>query len=95
MSWDVRNEEPGLAGSVERLVAWYAALDQELEDVLSGIPEAQFRDGHVQRDDGFEMPTGAQFHAWREAILIFCAKADVYRRALGKPRSEHWGHWIG
>jgi hypothetical protein len=95
MSWDVRNDEPGLDRSVERLRAWYAALDAELEAVLADVPDEQFREGHIERDGGFAMPTGAQFHAWREAILIFCAKADVYRRAMGKPRSEQWEHWIG
>ena len=58
MSWDVRNDEPGLDRSVERLRAWYAALDAELEAVLEDVPEEQFREGHIERDDGFAMPTG-------------------------------------
>jgi hypothetical protein len=41
------------------------------------------------------MPFGAHFHTYREAILIFCAKADVYLRAMGKHRGKQWEDWIG
>ena len=77
------NEEPGLSRSVERLRGWYAAMDAEFEAVVGAIPEDTFQTGTIDRGDGFQMPMGAQFHTWREAILIFCAKADVYLRALG------------
>ena len=82
--WDVKNEEPGLAGSVERLQAWYADLDAELEAALTAIPEDEFRTGKIDRGEGFMMPIGSQFHTYREAILIFCAKADVYLRCHGQ-----------
>ena len=95
LTWEVKNEEPGLAGSVERLQAWYAAMDPELEDALQAIPAEEFRDGRIDRGEGFLMPIGSQFHTYREAILIFCAKADVYLRAMGKPRGEQWEDWIG
>ena len=93
--WDATNEEPGLARSVERLRAWYARLDPELEAALADIPEEEFRDGRIDRGEGFMMPIGSQFHTYREAILIFCAKADVYLRAMGKHRGEQWEDWIG
>lgn len=93
--WEVKNDEPGLARSTSRLIAWYAALDAELETVLQAIPEDEFRDGRVDRGGGFMMPIGAQFHTYREAILIFCAKADVYLRAMGRHRAEQWEDWIG
>ena len=93
--WDVKNEEPGLAGSIERLQAWYAALDAELEAALAAIPEDEFRTGKIDRGEGFLMPIPSQFHTYREAILIFCAKADVYLRAMGRHRGEQWEDWIG
>lgn len=94
-AWDVKNAEPGLARSVERLRAWYAAMDAEFEAVVGAIPDDTFQTGRIARADDFEMPMASQFHAWREAILIFCAKADVYLRAMGKHRSEHWADWLG
>jgi len=93
--WDAKNEAPGLAGSVERLAAWYADLDAELEAALAAIPEDEFRNGKVDRGEGFMMPIPSQFHTYREAILIFCAKADVYLRSMGKHRGEQWEDWIG
>jgi hypothetical protein len=93
--WDVRNTEPGLGGSVERLKGWYKTLDAELDAVLTAIPDSDFQSKAVDRGGGFMMPLGAQFHTYREAILIFCGKCDVYMRALGKPLGEQWQGWIG
>ena len=93
--WDAKNEEPGLDRSVAHLQAWYAGLDTELEAALAEIPEDEFRNGKVDRGEGFMMPIGSQFHTYREAILIFCAKADVYLRSMGRRRGEQWEDWIG
>ena len=93
--WDVKNDEPGIARSVERLQAWYARLDTDLESALEAIPEDEFRTARVDRGEGFSMPMPAQFQTYREALLIFCAKADVYVRAMGRHRGEQWEDWIG
>ena len=68
-----------------RLQAWFADLDQELEAVLTAIPESDFSTKTVDRGDGFTPPLGGQFHIFREATLIFCAKVSVYLRAMGRP----------
>ena len=36
-----------------------------------------------------------EFHLYREALLIFYAKAGLYLRALDKPLSEEWIDWMG
>ena len=103
LSWDNRNTEPGLSSSVEKLKAWYKALDEEFDTVLSAIPEEDFRvvyPGSADNtapnvDRGWPMPLGGQFRAYREAMFIFCGKCDVYLKALGKPLSEQWQGWIG
>jgi len=91
--WDKRNIEPGLGSSVEKLKAWYKALDEEFDLVLNAIPVADFQSKTIDR--GWTIPAGAQFHVYREAILIFCGKCDVYLRAMGKPLSEQWQGWTG
>ena len=91
--WDVRNTEPGLDGSVEKLKTWYKALDAELDTVLRAIPDADLQTKTVDR--GFPMPLGGQFHTYREALLIFCGKCSVYLRAMGKPLGEQFQGWIG
>lgn len=92
--WDVRNQEAGLDSSVEKLKAWYKALDEELVAVLQAIPAADFQTKVVDRG-GFTPSLSTQFHIYREALLIFYGKASVYLKALGKTLSEQWQTWIG
>ncbi len=92
--WDGRNTEAALAGSVERLKAWYAALDAEMDAVLTAIPDSDFQTKMVDRGS-FPIPLGGQFHSYREALLIFYSKASVYLKAMGKPMGEQWQGWIG
>ena len=80
--------------SVEKLGAWYARLDAELERVLEGLGEADLA-RTVDRGNGFAPPVEVQFHIYREALLIFYAKAHVYLRALGKRVAGPWQWWIG
>ncbi|MBZ0287994.1 MAG: hypothetical protein K8I30_10295 [Anaerolineae bacterium] len=91
--WDVRNTEPGLEGSVERLKAWYEALDEEFVTVLKAIPDADLQTKMIDR--GWPIPLGGQFHVYREALLIFAARCSVYLRAMGKPLSQQVQDWIG
>lgn len=91
--WDVRNTEPGLEGSVEKLKAWYQALDAEFESVLKAIPDEDLQTKIIDR--GFPIPLGGQFHVYREALLIFSARCSVYLRAMGKPLSQQVQDWIG
>ena len=93
--WSTTEGDAGLARSVARLQAWYAELDADLLAAIAAIPDDEFASGTVVRGDGFEMPLGGHFHTYREALIIFCGHADVYLRAMGKPRSEHWEDWIG
>lgn len=47
------------------------------------------------RGDGFTPPVTVQVHIYREALLIFYAKAHVYLKALGKQVAGAWPWWIG
>lgn len=86
--------DPAVSRSVERLTAWYEQLDRELAAVLEGLEEADLARS-VDRGDGFTPPVTAQFHIYREALLIFYAKAHVYLKALGKQVTGPWQWWIG
>ncbi len=94
-AWGVRPAEAGIESSVGRLRAWFATLDQELEAVLTAIPDGDWWAKQVDRGGGFILPLGGQFHTYREAVLIFSAKVSVYLRAMGRPLSEQWQVWIG
>jgi uncharacterized damage-inducible protein DinB len=93
--WDVqRDDTPETAASLEKLKAWYKALDEEFEAVLTAIPDSEFEAKEVERS-GRSMPAGAHYHTYHEAVLIFCAKCSVYLRMMGKPLNEMWIDWIG
>ncbi len=85
--------DPALDTSVDRLKAWYAKLDEALEAALLALKDTDTQTTIVER--GFPMPLGAQFHTYREALLIFYGKAVCYLRALGKPLSQQMIDWIG
>ena len=86
--------EADVSSSVEALAGWYARLDHELEAVLEGLEEADLA-RNVERGHGFAPPVAVQFHIYREALLIFYAKAHVYLQALGKRVTGPWQWWIG
>ena len=88
-----RNNEPGIAGSVAKLSAWFRKLDAELDTVLAAFSEDEVQNKIVER--GFQMPVIVQFHTYREALLIYYGKLSVYLKAMGKPLTEQWQGWIG
>lgn len=85
--------ETEIATSVTRLQAWYQQLDSDLEAALSAFSEEDIQGKMINR--GWMIPVTTQFHIYREALLIFYAKASVYLKTLGKPFSEQWRGWIG
>lgn len=95
MDWSYRHPEPDIASSVERLKTWYAALDDEFEAVIRAFSEDDLHNKQIERSHGFNPSLFVQFQIYREAVLIFFAKAIVYLRALQKPLNEYWQMAIG
>ena len=85
--------DEALDSSVEKLKAWYQTLDAELEAALLALKDKDTQTTIVDR--GFPMPLGAQFHTYREALLIFYGKATCYLRAMDKPLPEQMAGWVG
>jgi hypothetical protein len=81
--------------SIEKLKVWYQTLDAELDDVLRALSEDDVQNKKIERVHNFSPAVITQFHIYREALLIFYAKADVYLRALGKRLNDQWLAWIG
>lgn len=92
--FDYRNDQPGLAESAERLVAWYVVLDTELKGVISALSEDDLANRKIDRGGGFIVSPAIQLEIYKEAMLIFYGKADVYLKAMGKSRPEQWTAWI-
>ena len=90
-----RTAEPKLATSVARLQAWYIALDNEFETVLRGFSEDDLHNKQIAREHGFTPSPYVQFQIYREALLMFYAKASVYLKALQKYVNDQWQAGIG
>lgn len=91
--WHYAPVEAGMADSTAKLKAWFKALHEELEGVLNGLSE----DDILKPIDrgGFMPPAGVQVHVYREGILIFGGKVQIYLNALGKQAGDQWKYWIG
>ena len=94
MDFSYRNEEPGLENSLEQLAAWYQQLDQELKEVVSGLPEEDVNGKVIDRGGNFVLPPRIQLDVYKEALLIFYGKASVYLKMMDKALPEQWQHWI-
>jgi hypothetical protein len=95
LTWGVKRDDTSqTAASVEKLKAWYQALDDEFESVLLGIPESDYQTMSVERG-GRTLPAGAFYQNYHEALLMFCGRCSVYLRMMGKPLNEQWINWIG
>lgn len=89
------NSKSELATSIELLKAWYTELDDEFEAIIRGFSEDALHNKQIDRGHGFTPSLYVQFHIYREAILMFYAKASVYLKALQKPVNSQWKYAIG
>lgn len=92
--WKHRESEP-TAVSVEGLRVWYNRLDVDMSETLQTLSENDVQTRRIDRGQGFTPTAPVQFQVYREAVLIFCAKASVYLKALQRPVTDQWQHWIG
>lgn len=79
--------------SGEAAVAWLHGLDGELKAALTALSDDDLAKP-VDRG-GWQMPAMANFHTYREALLIQFGKLDCYLRALGKDLPDEWKAWVG
>ena len=92
--FDYRYPDADIAGSTARLAAWYKALDAEMETALAALSEDDIQNKTIVRPH-WEASVTVMYHTYREAILIFAAKASVYFKAMGKPLTEQVLWWMG
>lgn len=97
LDFGYRNPDPRLESSVAALSSWYAELDSELRAAIERLSEDDVANRTIDRSDfpGFAPMLRIQLDIYKEALLIFYSKVDVYLRALGKTPPEQWRKWIG
>lgn len=79
--------------SGEAAIEWLHGLDEQLKGAVSKLSDEDLAKP-VDRG-GWQMPAMANFHTYREAVLITFGKLDCYLRALGKGLPEEWIVWVG
>lgn len=89
-----RHPDPAVETSVAALSAWFDALDAELKAALNALSDDDL-DKTIDRGFGYAPTAQMNFHVYREALLIFYAKAHLYVKALGKRVPGNWPYWIG
>lgn len=93
IDFSYRADDEQLARSVEKLKAWYAQLDSELQAALEALSDDDVAGKEMERG-GFRVPLPISLDIYREALLIFYGKVDVYAKAMGKPLTQMWRDWI-
>jgi len=95
MKQDLSAQAPGWEGisSGATAVEWLHGLDAELKAALAALSDEDL--GKPIDRGGWQMPVMANFHTYREAVLIQFGKLDCYLRALGKHLPDQWVAWVG
>jgi hypothetical protein len=93
--WGYRDSDLEATNSVASLTSWYKKLDAELVDALGSLSEDDIQNKQIDRGHGFTPSPYIQFLIYHEAVLIFCAKASAYLKALEKPYPDEWKVGIG
>jgi hypothetical protein len=93
--WSYRDSEPEAAHSVASLKAWFQKLDAELLEVLGAFSEDDIHTQQIDRGGDDIVTIYVQVQIYREAILIFYAKASVYLKAMERPLNDQWKAWVG
>jgi hypothetical protein len=92
--WTYRNDEPGLTISLQKLNGWFAGLDAQMKDALTGL-DADDLQKQVDRGKGTIRSVTRQLGIYIEMMLIFLGKVVVYFRGMGKPLPPSIAEYIG
>ena len=77
------------------LSEWIRAQEGLIKEAVRRYSDEELTTNHVDRGGGWKVPLLTQFHIYREALLIFFGKLDVYLRMMRKPRPQTWVQWVG
>jgi hypothetical protein len=90
--WGYKHADPAVTTSLAALQAWYQTLDTDLRAALDALTEDDIATKKVR---GGWAGIEKELQLYREALLMFYAKAGVYLRALGKTLPAIWIDWMG
>jgi hypothetical protein len=92
--WTYRNDEAGLATSLDQLQQWFDELDRQMQDTVAEFDEFDLQK-QVDRGGGSIRPIISQLDIYTQTMLIFFGKIVVYFRAMQKPLPPSIAEYIG
>ncbi len=92
--FDYRNHDAKLRKSVEKLKAWYAEVDKDLEQALEGLSDEDVESRAIDRG-GWEASPAWSLRIYQECLIIFYGKMWVYFNLMGRAQPEGLTKWIG
>lgn len=93
LRFDYKHPDPEIASRTDALSAWYTKLDEELKAVLEAIEEDDLQTMSFDRG-GWSVSINEHLGIYKEAVVIFAAKAWVHLLAMGKPLPKQWRDWL-
>jgi len=92
-----RNPDPRSEHSVAALSSWFADLDKDLQAAIEAVTDDDAANRRFFRADipDFSPLLPQELDIYREALLIFYAKASIYLRVMGRELPGDWPVWIG
>ena len=92
-----RNPDPRSERTVAALSSWFADLDKDLQAAIEAVTDDDAANRRFFRADlpDFSPLLPQELDIYREALLIFYAKASIYLRAMGRELPGDWPAWIG
>ncbi|HEX6221044.1 MAG TPA: hypothetical protein VF115_08110 [Acidimicrobiia bacterium] len=93
LRFDYKHPDPEIAASLEALSGWYRKLDKEFKAVLQGVPEEDVESATIDRQ-GWSVSIPENLSIYKEAVVIFAAKAWIHLLAMGKTLPNQWRDWI-
>ena len=91
--FDFRNGAATLRESIEKLKAWYAELDADLEEALEGLSDEDVERKAIQRG-GWKAVPAWSLRIYQECLIIFYSKMWVYFNLMGYAQPEGLAKWI-
>ena len=71
----------------------FETADAEIKSTIAALSDTQIYE-LVDRG-GWSVPAIVNFHIYREGVVIYLGKIDVYLRAFGITRGDKWKGWFG
>jgi hypothetical protein len=93
LRFDYKHPDPDIAGSTEALSGWYTKLDGEFKAALEGVPDEDVESATIDRQ-GWSVSIPENLSIYKEAVVIFSAKAWIHLLAMDKTLPEQWKDWL-